>query len=384
MAMHAITRSLLHQGYDVKVISVATHKFFADTETVPAEYRDQTGYEAVFVDTRVKPLNALINLFKSESYHISRFFSRTFSERLSQLLKQKQFDIIIMESLFMTPYLSQIRRIQPDTPVLLRAHNIEHRIWERISSGEKNPVKRWYLRVLTRKLKRAECLAVKLFDGVIPITEIDAEWFRETAPGVKCVAVPFGLKTSDASTKPYHEPPLKLYHLGSMDWWPNVEAVDWLLNDCWQKCYSLLPGLELHIAGRNMSKALLQKKMNGLIVHGEIDDPTIFINSMHVLIAPIFSGSGIRIKILEAMAHGKVVITTKIGAEGIQYENGRNILIINDIEEIVSALEMLVDNPDLVVSIGENARTLIRDVYSPEKLSGSLAAFINGFINKEK
>lgn len=379
MAMNAMTGSLIALGCDVKVLSVRTHKFpFAESDA-PEEYRKATDYETIFVDTRVKPIPAIVSFFSGSSYNISRFHDSKYAARLRDILAEKHYDIVLLESLFMIPYLSLIRNVSPSSLVVLRAHNIEHRIWERIAAREKTMYKRLYLEHLAKRLRIAETEATRKFDGVISISAVDAEWFRVAAPAVPVFTIPFGTDIN----KGYHVVPiggsLKLYHLGSMNWWPNIEAVDWLIHDCWRKIYNEFPGVELHLAGRSMTEKLLHTKMERLTVHGEIDDPASFIAQMHILVAPIFSGSGIRIKILEAMAMGKVVITTPVGAEGINYVNGEHLLIINNLDEFKHAVKLILDQPTELERIGFNARELIRDEYSHEQVSKSLKEFFEKF-----
>ncbi len=376
MAMLAITQGLLEKGYSVKVLSISTHKFRTDLTDMPQYLQKETGFETLFIDTRVRPWPALLNLLSNESYHISRFYDPDFAHRLAEILTENRFNYVIMESLFMLPYLEVIRNCCHDLPVILRAHNIEHRIWQRIAAGEKNPVKRLYLRHLTTKLRLAEIRAVSRFDAVVPITDVDASWFRNIAQDIPCMALPFGTETDDREVHLPPFPPLRLYHLGSMDWWPNIEAVRWLLQELWPKCGELYNQVELHLAGRNMSRKLSERKMKDVVVHGEIPDSKSFINEHHVLIAPLFSGSGIRIKILEAMALGKVVLTTSIGAEGINCTHGKNILIANDADAFVHVTRLLLDDPQKITGIGREAKKLVREQYSPSLLANKLADFL--------
>ena len=377
IAMNAMTDSLLALGCNVRVLSVRTHKFPSDESDAPEEYRNATDYETIFVDTRVKPFGAFLSLISKGSYNVSRFYDARYASRLMDILAEKKYELVLLESLFMSPYLPLIRKSAPSSVIVLRAHNIEHRIWERIAAGEKNLLKRCYLKHLAKRLRLAETVAAKKFDGIISISEVDADWFRHAAPAVPVCTIPFGTEINKADQIILPSRSLRLYHLGSMNWWPNIEAVDWLLNECWKNIHKELSGVELHIAGRNMPERLLKTEMEGLTVHGEIDDPATFISQMHILVAPLFSGSGIRIKILEAMAMGKVVITTPIGAEGINYVNGEHLLIINNTDEFRHAVKLILDQPTEMERIGNNARKLVMNDFSHEKVTELLKEFIN-------
>ncbi len=377
MAMHAITNALLTKGFDVKVLAVSTPKFSTLPEDVPETYLKSTGYETCMVDTRVRWWQALKYLFKKRSYQINRFFSDQFANLLTKTLEHNTPDIVVLESVFMWPYHSIIRKTAPHALVVLRAHNIEHRIWERIAAGEKNLLKRWYLLHLTKSLAAEEVQAAKTVDAIIPITHVDQLWFNEIAPKTPSMHLPFGMVPPQQIPQPSDPPPpILFYHLGSMDWFPNLEAVKWLITQCENGLLERFPMAKFHLAGRNMPVGLLQKSRENLTITGEVPDSKRFIAEHHVLVAPLFSGSGIRIKILEAMALGKTVITTTVGAEGIQCAHGENILIANSAEEFNQAIESLITNPSKIFIIGKAASKLIRDHYHPATLAEKLNEFL--------
>lgn len=377
MAMYAVTKGLLDTGFYVKVFSVSTKKFNVDIDDIDEEFIKKTSFESAFIDTAVKPLAALRNLFSNESYHLARFYSKTFEKHLIKIVSEVNFDVIIFETFYMSPYLKTLKEICPETKMVLRAHNIEHRIWERIAANERVPFKKAYIKFLAERLKRVESDMTSDFDAIIPITDVDAEWFMSKAPKLPCLILPFGINSIECLNKDAKPPPpLKLFHLGSMNWWPNIEAVNWLVEKFWPICKKKFPEVMLYLAGRNMPRRVLDLKNRKLIIEGEIDNSSNYVCSKHVLVAPIFSGSGIRIKILEAMAHGKTVITTSTGAEGIKYTHGKNIIIAEDLDGFVEAVNMILEEPEKVAEIGKNARNLINECYSPQTLANKLASFL--------
>ena len=287
-------------------------------------------------------------------------------------------DAVILESIYMAPYIQVIRNVNPDIPVVLRAHNVEHRIWERIVAGERCFIRKKYLRYLTRKLKREEVQFLKDVDAIVPITPVDGQWFEKQAPEVPLLVLPFGIEiTKLFSPVMKSNASLVLYHLGSMDWYPNIEAVQWLVDVFWPECVKRIPGTELHLACRNMAKKWMDLDLENLKVFREIEDAAEFVRSRDVLIAPIFSGSGIRIKILEAMSVGKVVVTTAVGAEGIDYCHGENILIAHDPDSFIEAVDFLARNPQEISRIGNNARMLVGKRYDASVLNAQLSQFLS-------
>jgi polysaccharide biosynthesis protein PslH len=382
MAMAALTRSLVERGFEVKLLSISTPKF--PPAPIPADHPvlSRVAYETIFIDTTVKPLPALKSLFSAGSYHISRFYSDAFAMRLSEILRSCHFDLIIMETIYMVPYLETIRKVAPEIPLVLRAHNIEHLIWQRIAAGERNPLKRWYLKHLTSRLMHAEISSLQCFRAIIPISAVDAHWFSDHAPETEIKPVPFGINPISvrSATRVSRGGSIRAYHLGSMDWYPNLEAVSWLLDKCWPHVAKKFPDATLHLAGRNMPDAILEKRLQNVTIQSEVPDASEFIRDKQLLIAPIFSGSGIRIKILEAMAMGKVVLTTPVGAEGIEYTDSDNILIFNNIKELLDRFEQLVCHPGEMDRIGNNAAALIQRKYHPEMLAEELELFLKSLI----
>jgi len=179
IAMNMIVEGLLEKGHEVKVLAVNSFKYNIREEDIPEEYRKKTGIELIDVDLRIKPLPAFLNLFTGRSYHVERFISSRFRQRLTEVLKGDRFDIVQMETIFVAPYLETVR-IHSKARVVLRAHNIEHLIWARVSDSTSNPLKRWYLRHLATTLKRYEHKMLPRFDGIAAITEKDATPSRET------------------------------------------------------------------------------------------------------------------------------------------------------------------------------------------------------------
>ena len=147
IAMAAMTESMLMAGHSVKVLCMSTHKHPFDASKVPSEILRNTEMEAVAMDTRLKPHKALANLFTSQSYNIERFFSKAFETRLISILKEGEFDVIHLESIFCTPYMETIRKYSK-AKVVVRTHNVEHHIWEQLAENEAIAVKKWYLNLL--------------------------------------------------------------------------------------------------------------------------------------------------------------------------------------------------------------------------------------------
>jgi glycosyltransferase involved in cell wall biosynthesis len=377
IAMNAIIEGLIRKGHQVKVLTVNTNKYFVDLAEIPINYRKKTNIEAVYIDLSIKPVEAFLNLFTRHSYHVQRFVSRQFEEKLVEILKNDTFDIVQIEMLYLTPYVKVIRRYSK-AKVILRAHNIEHRIWERIALNTRNTVRRKYMNHLYKTLKDYELNALKLFDGVVAITKNDADFFRATGTNVPVTGIPFGIQI-----RKHHEPvrvdkgPVSLFHIGAMNWYPNMEGIRWFLDEVWPLVHQEFPELVFYLAGRNIPAWMFNMRIPGLQVVGEVDDAHTFMRSKTIMVVPLFSGSGIRIKIIEGMTAGNAIISTRIGAEGIHCENGTHILFAETPSEFLEAIRRCIKDPELCRQLGQNASELIEKEHNNDKLIDKLLEFYN-------
>jgi len=380
IAMNAMVTGLISAGHQVKVLAVNSNKYGISHESIPAQYRSLTGIEMVYIDLAVRPLPAFINLFTGKSFHVERFISASFKAALKEILTKDKFDIIQFETLFTTPYLSLIRSLS-DARVVLRAHNIEHLIWQRIANGCSNPLKRVYLSHLARTLRRYELNMLKQVDGIAAITDKDAGYFRSVAPETPVISIPFGIPAKDFDVVPKIKPsdtPPTLFHLGSMNWIPNQEGINWFIHDVWPTLHKKFPKLKFHLAGREMPSRIRNMNTEGIVIDGEVPDALAYMQSHTVMIVPLFSGSGIRIKIVEGMLAGAAIITTHVGAEGINYTDGLNLLIANDANGFIKAVEKCLNTPALIEELGQNARKLVIQDHNNENLIQKISEFYTG------
>lgn len=359
--MHNTTQGFLSQGHSLKLFALHSFKAPCNMAALPKEYVENTQMETLFVDLKIRWFDALKCFLKGYSYHVKRFESKIVAERLQQILQQETFDIIHLEGLYLTPYVPIFRRYSK-AKIILRSHNVEHIIWERLAHGEKHPIKKFYLKHLAHTLKRYELQHINDYDGIASITPSDADYFRKNGCHIPIQTVPFSIDFPDSIDVATEEN--SLCHLGSMSWFPNIEGVTWFLTEVWDKVHKALPEVKVYFAGRHMPDKLLKIQKPNAKIMGEIDDGIRFICSKEMMVVPLLSGSGIRVKIIEGMSLGKTVIATSIAAEGIEYTNGKDILIANTPEEFVAQIRHCVSDKLFCKTIGENATRLIASKYN--------------------
>ena len=378
LAMNSITQGLLAAGCEVRVLAMCSDKHPVLEDRIPDDYRKATRFEAVHVDLGIHLLDAGVAWLCGESYHVKRFVSKEFAARLAEVLREEEFDVVHVESIFLSPYVPLIRK-HSKAQVFLRAHNVENEIWQRIARSERNPLKRGYLKHLSLTLRAYEHEHMNDYDGVVGITENDAAYFRAAGCRKPVIAIPFGITPSVPDT--VEEEANTLFHLGSMDWMPNQEGVKWFLDKVWPTVHKRMPQLTFYVAGRKMPDSLMQLKMEGVKAVGEVPDASSFIASKQINVVPLLSGSGIRVKIIEAMSMGKTVISTTIGAQGIGCTDGKEVLIADTPEQFATQIQRCVDDPAFCRQIGHNAYNFITEAYSPETLTRRLLDFYEKRLN---
>lgn len=375
MGMHSLTMGLLKNNHEVKVLSFSSYKHPSNPKFMPKDYLEKTNYESIFIDLKINAFDALKCFLTNKSYHAERFKSKEMEERLNELLEEESFDVIQLESIFLASYIPVIRS-KTKAKIVLRAPNIEHLIWVRISEHTKNPFKKFYTKHLASTLKRFELEQVNNFDGVYPVTDIDARFFIENGLEKPCIGVPVGIDNTDSiNTEDYELN--SLFHIGSMNWAPNEQGIKWFIEEVWDEIHKVQPYVKAYFAGRAMPEWMIKLQKDGIIISGEVTDSIEFMNSKHIMIVPLLSGSGIRIKIIEAMSIGKCVIATTQAAEGIMYEDGKNIIIADNPEEFAEAVDKCVKDNNYPKMIGENAYKLINEKYNIEAVANRLVELYN-------
>ncbi len=382
IAMYNMARSLDKAGASVTMLSFNTRKHFVAPEKLPSEIREKFRVQGVFLDASVKTIPAILNFFNNKSYNISRFDSPAFHHALEVLLQQEKFDVVQMESLFMTPYLKTIRK-NSNAKVVLRSHNVEYMIWKRLAFAENNPFKKWYLNFLAKRLQNYENSILNELDAIIVLTEDDRKLYETMGTGVPMLVSPIGLDTDQYEVSDNTSRELQFFHLGSMDWLPNIEAVNWFLEHCFPTIRREFPKVIFHLAGKSMPDAIFKQASEQLKVYGRIDDAQKFMSDKSVMLVPLLSGGGMRVKIIEGLAMGKTIISTAIGAEGIKYTENVNMLIGNTPEEFIARIRECIANPSRAHDIGKAARDLAVTKYENSVLGKEVISFFNHTILKE-
>lgn len=355
LLVSAFNSVLKSRGHELDILSYNTIKHFFDLADMPGNLNPYSNIWLVYLDNRVKVKDAFINLFSTKPFHITRFINKEFEEKLTEILQKNYYDFIIAESLYLHPYFDVIRKFS-SAKIIMRAHNVEYEIWERLIKTSKNLLVKPYIAYLNRKLKKYELTHISDSDLLCTLTKRDLNKFITGGFRHNSLIVPAGIEGENykpAEIK--NDPILKISFIGSLDWLPNSEGIQWFIEKCWNKSLYSDNTLELHIAGRNTPQWMFKYQNKNLKIYGEVPDSKEFLNSCPIMIVPLLAGSGMRLKILEALALGRIVITTSIGLEGIEAQDGKEVLIADNPEEFIEKINFCKNNFEAIQKISVNA-----------------------------
>lgn len=354
-------KGLLQLGADITLFSLNPSRGSVDIEDVYDPVFDQIKYHTHDLDIDVNVWSAFFNIFTNQSYNVSRYYSAEAANQLENLLRENVFDVIQFEGLFVVPYLDVVKE-NSNAKLIYRAHNIEFTVWERLSHSENFIIRRKYLAFLAQRLKAYETDQINRFHQIFAISEPDRQSIIRFGCEIPMKVFPVAIDLEQYQVDKSKTSFPTLFHLGAMDWRPNQEGLEWFLDDIWPDIEKLNKDLRFYIAGKNMQKHFFNYDSENLIVEGEVFDAVEFMNSKAIMIVPLLSGTGMRVKIIEGMAMKKCIIATTTAAEGINYTNGYDILIADTADEFYRAILQCIINPKRWMAIGENARkTVERD-----------------------
>jgi glycosyltransferase involved in cell wall biosynthesis len=366
--------NLKRQGMDVVVAAFESNRHPQDPEqtrlefplySVPANFRE---YD---------PVSAFKNLFDDRPYNLAlRFDQDTFRDLLRTVrLDHPRFDIVQFDWVYMAPYVNLVKELWPDAKLVLRQHNAEYMIFGRMAEHETKLHNRLFMNLQTSKMKRYEARALTWFDHVISLTDVDRKLFEdmipsgaEQKPGFS--TLPAGVDLDTFRRDPNIPRKKQFLILGSMGWAPYVQALLWFLHQVWMDIHEVLPEYNLVIVGSGAPEEIT--KFHGhynVEVTGFVLDVMPYLHESAAMIVPLKSGSGMRIKIIEAMAAELPIITTSVGCEGIPIIHKQDCLIGNTVEELHQAIidfSRLEDGGNRLVS---NALRIAAEKFSWESIS---------------
>ena len=367
IAMHAMIEGYHQAGWQVFLLSMNTSKHHIAHAALEKLFTHLYAFQWVDVDNRLKKKDILKNFFFSKQpEHAIRFQNDAFKDKLKEVLVSFRPEVVQVESVYLSTYLPEIKR-HSDALTILRLHNIEYQIWQGLSKKQRNPFKKFYFENLTRRVRNFERDAWKQYNLLLAITEKDSYVVLRLEEMANVVVAPFSIDLTKISP-PSGKERWVGYHIGAMDWIANQSSMRWFLHHAWPLIHKALPRFEFYFAGRNMPGEFKKMQLNGVHCMDEVPSAEEFIADKKILIVPLLSGGGIRVKILEAMAAGKVIISTSTGIKGIDVKPGEHYLRVHKPEDFVKAIKWCLNNKESAENMALKARMLISEKYEHTKV----------------
>ena len=366
-------KGLVHLGHEVSVVALKTKKHF-ETNEPEDDLLSKINYRAYNIDINVSILDVAINLFSTTSFNINKYYDPEFERMLIREVRNNTYDIIQFDGLMVSLYLAAVRK-NCNAKLVYRAHNIENQVWQRLAGQKNDPFKKSYLRMHARRIKNYELEQLNKFDAITVFTEQDKLTLMEYGTKIPIEILPVGLNLEKYRPDYSKTEVPSLFFLGSLDWLPNREGIEWFLDNFHKELVDGDLPVRLYVAGNDIPERFDDyEAMGKIFIQGEVDDALEFVNSKSIMIVPLLSSGGMRVKIVEGMAMERCIISTSLGAEGINFTNGVNILIANNSEEFYEAIKRCITDEQYCRNTGLNARKLVEQQHDANMVTNSLVS----------
>lgn len=356
------------RDHDLDLVTFYQRALLADTHTVDeglkvvGEYCDHVDILPIPSDGRPLRWYGLLagNAFSPRPFAVSRFRSAAMERAVRRRLQEASPSVVHIETIGLAPYALMAESL----PKVMVHHNVESSLLLRRSRNERNPLAKAYLGFQGVKLRRYERLTLPRFDANVAVSELDAEELRALAPTARVEVVPNGTDTEFFQPTRASGDPVLVF-AGAMTWYPNHDAMVWFTRDVLPRIKARVPNVKLWIIGRGAGEELerLAAAEPAVEMLGFVDDVRDHVGPAAVYVVPIRVGGGTRLKILDAMAMGKAVVSTTIGAEGLELAPERDLLLADSAENFADAVIAVLSDAGRRESLERAGRTTVERTY---------------------
>lgn len=313
---------------------------------------------------------ALTSLFRSTPYSINWLESAAMRRQIDRWLADGDYDAVHFDTISLAVY------DRPDLrcPTVMDHHNIESHMMERRADKETQPLKRWYYRQEARRLLAFEKRMLRRFSAHIVCSEDDRQRLLDIDPTLRVQVVPNGIAVRPEPQPRHPVQPPRLLFIGGLDWYPNRDAVHFIIDELWEPIKAALPGIEMHIVGKNPSAKIQETAARDpqFRVHGFVDDISGFYADATAYLCPIRDGGGTKLKVLDALAHNLPIVAHPLACEGIEATEGEQVFLAETPADFVEKILRLTD-PALNRAMGDKGGALIREKYNFQSIGRELS-----------
>ena len=302
----------------------------------------------------------LATFFSPLPYSIAKYSRPEVARHLREVLESETFDVILCD--FLSP--AAVIPFDLGVPVVMFTHNVEAMIWKRHCEVATHPVWKFVFRREFERMKAAESYFLSRCRHVLTVSDNDTAWFGKEIESARITTIPTGVDIEYFRPRGGEEPE-SIVFTGSMDWMPNEDGVLYFVDEILPLIRKQRPSAKLWVVGRKASRKImaLTESDPGIRVTGRVEDVRPYIARGVVYVVPLRVGSGTRLKIFEAMAMAKAVVSTTIGAEGLPVTDGTDIILSDEPEHFANSVCRILGSPDERNRIGNAARRLVEERY---------------------
>ncbi len=323
----------------------------------------------------------LKSLFSNKTYQYHQHYSTEMQSTITARLDTGQYDLIVVEFSQMGYY-----EFRDDIPSYLDQHNVEYEIMQRTYEMERNPLRKLLARSEWKKYREQEINNCEKFTGCLTTSVRDAEILKERSPQMECHVIPNGVDSDFFRARESAIDPNLILFTGTISYYPNTEGILWFHNNIWPLIKKLKPDATFCIAGKTPPPEVenLADIDSQITVTGSVDDMRDYYARAAVVVVPLRVGGGTRLKILEGMAMEKAIVSTTLGAEGINHTEGKDILLRDTPEDFAEAVTTVMDNPELRLGLEKEGRRLVEAQYDWKAVTSSLCDIFESKLHKDK
>ncbi len=336
----------LARDHDVTLVSYYGGRRDPDYEAAIAERLPgtQTIHTSAPEGTLAQSLDYIVRLPSPVPYAVRKFTHPKVRQEVARRLNDGSVDVAVCDFLSASLNFPE----SPLAPVVLFQHNVETLLWQRMARTEKAPLRKLSYRVEAWKMSAYETRMLRRFRHVIAVSDHDRDAMLTLSSGCLIKVVPTGVDTEQYQVAPsVSGNPPRIVFTGSMDWEPNIDAVEYFCREIWPAVVAAFPDARFQIVGRNPHPRVRRLASAEVEVTGTVASVTDYLRSATVVIVPLRIGGGTRLKIFEAMAMAKAMVSTSIGAEGLDVTSGRDLLIADEAQAFAACILQLLRNPEL-------------------------------------
>ena len=327
--------------------------------------------------TKTKRLTQFFSLWQNRSFTMSHFGFEEMQKHIDRILSNQEFDIVQVELSLMGQF-----RFNTDAIKILDEHNVEYDTLRRMGLATRSVVRKLYYYTQYRKLYQEEIRVCEKQDAILVTSARDKQVLDQDVPHVPKFVIPNGVDSSYFTSTSEIPERWSLVFTAAMNYFPNSDGIIRFLDDIFPHIQKAVPSVRLYVVGSGPPAGLIKRRSDNVIVTGYVEDVRPYVRRASVYVVPLWMGGGTRLKVLEAMAMRKPIVTTTIGCEGIDVEDGITALVRDDPEEFAEAVIELLRDDTKRAKLAENGYANVQNKYDwsiiGERLADAYRSIVTG------